>query len=87
MKTATEGNVPFPSVVSLETKRQRVVVVSLSIQVQIIEKKLTNNKSENRRNFPEIAKVVDEVRRLWPDAKITVKPRSQATRAPDGQGG
>lgn len=52
-----------------------------------MEKKLTNNKSENRRNFPEIAKVVDEVRRLWPDAKITVKSRSQATRAPDGQGG
>jgi len=52
-----------------------------------MEKKLTNNKLENRRNFPEIAKVVDEVRRLWPDATITVKPRSQATRAPDGQGG
>jgi len=46
---------------------------------------LSNDKEENRRRYPELAKIVDEVRRLWPDAKIKITPRSQATPEPNEQ--
>jgi hypothetical protein len=46
---------------------------------------LSKDKEENRRRYPELAKIIDEVRRLWPDAKIKISPQSQATRAQDGR--
>ena len=46
---------------------------------------LSKDKEANRRNYPELAKIVDEVRRLWPDAKMKITRRSQATPAPAEQ--
>lgn len=46
---------------------------------------LSKDKEENRRKYPEIAAFVDEVRRLWPDAKIKLSPQSLASREPDEQ--
>ena len=48
---------------------------------------LSKDKEENRRKYPEIAAFVDEVRRLWPDAKIKLSPQSLASREPDEQDG
>jgi len=46
---------------------------------------LSKDKEANRRKYPELAKIVDEVRRLWPDAKMKITPRSQATPSPNEQ--
>ncbi len=46
---------------------------------------LSHDKEENRRRYPELARFVDKVRHLWPDARIKIKPQSQATRAQDAQ--
>lgn len=46
---------------------------------------LSNDKEENRRRYPELARFIDEVRRLWPDAKIKLNPQSPTTRAQDAR--
>ena len=47
--------------------------------------KLSADREENRRRYPELAKLVDEIRRLWPDAKMKFRTRSQATHGQDEQ--